>query len=149
MTDCPTTTDIDRPPPKRPDLSGLGAGQLAPIESRTSGWPESWRDFARSLYVTLISRARPLSSGDAVGLAVELTLGIAADLAGEQPYINIGRSLQSSALAARVIELLARHRQDYDRVGHLVGKSPRHIRRIEADWLRIERARRQGALSFE
>jgi hypothetical protein len=131
---------------ERPDLAELSAEQIAPIEARTGGWPESWRDFARSFYVTLISRGQPLASAAAASLAVELTLGVAADMPGAQPYINIGSDLQRSALTERVVDLLRRHRQDYDRVGQLVGMSPRHVRRIEARWLRAERAKRQTAL---
>jgi len=141
--------DLDLLTIDRPDLSDLSAGQIAPIEARTEGWPDSWRDIARSIYVTLISRAEPLRGQAALALSVELMLGIAADMGGEQPYINMGSDFKQSALAARVVDLLARHRQDYDRVGQLVGKSGRHVRRIEARWLRAERAKRQGALVFE
>ena len=145
----PGTADLDLLSADRPDLAELGAEQLAPFEARSAEWPESWRDIGRSLYITLISRAPPQPPADAVDLAVELVLGIAADLGGSQPYINQGGDLQRSGRAARVIELLAHHRQDYERVAHLVGLSARHVRRIEARWLRAERARRQGTLALE
>jgi hypothetical protein len=133
----------------RPDLAELSAEQIAPIDARTDGWPESWCDLARSLYVTLTTRAEPLAGPAAITLAMELTLGIAADLGGEQRYIPIGCELQRSALAVRVIDLLRQHHQDYDCVGQLVGKTGRHVRRIEGRWLRAERARRQGTLELE
>ena len=133
----------------RPDLAELSAEQIAPIEVRVAGWPDSWRDIARSLYVTLVSRAEPFAPSAGAALAVELMMGIAADLGGSQPYINQGSDLQRSGMAARVIDLLERHRQDYARVAQLVNMSERHVRRIEARWLRAERAKRQGMLPLE
>ncbi len=142
-------TDVDLLAAERPELAELSAEQIAPIEARTAGWPDSWRDIARSLYVTLVSRVQPLAPTDAAAQAVELMLGVAADLGGSQPYINQGADIQRSSMAVRVINLLAQHRQDYDRVAQLVGMSVRHVRRIETRWLRAERARRQGTLPLE
>ena len=143
------SADFDLLTSERPDLQELHAEQIAPIEARTAGWPESWRDIARSLYVTLISRAEPLAPNQAAGLAVELMMGVAADMPGAQPYINCGSELRRNGMAARVIGLLREHRQDYDRVAKLVRLSPRHVRRIESSWLRAERARRQGELALD
>ena len=144
--------DLDLLAAARPDLAELTAEQIAPIEARTAGWPESWRDIARSLYVTLVSRgeaARAPDAAQAAQLAVELMLGVASDLGGTQPYINQGRDLKLSGMASRVIELIASTRQDYARVAQLLNISERHVRRIEARWLRAERARRQGTLALE
>ena len=132
----------------RPDLAELTAEQIAPIEARTAGWPESWRDIARSLFVTLVSREESTDVSEAAQLAVELMLGVASDLGGTQPYINQGRDLKLSGMAARVIELIASTRQDYARVAQLLSISERHVRRIEARWVRAERARRQGVLAL-
>ncbi|HBT67485.1 MAG TPA: hypothetical protein DEB63_03630, partial [Agrobacterium sp.] len=82
-------------------------------------------------------------------LAVALTLGIAQDMGGSQPYINQGSEMQRSSQALRVIELLDHTRQDYPRVAQMVGLSERHVRRIEARWLRAERARRQLGLPLD
>lgn len=144
----PTVNDLDLLAADRPDLAELSAEQIAPIEARMAGWPDSWRDIARSLYVTLVSRADALAPADAAALAVELMMGVAADLGGSQPYINQGSDLRRSGMAARVIELLERHRQDYARVAQLVNMSERHVRRIETRWLRVERARRQQVLEL-
>jgi hypothetical protein len=133
----------------RPDLAELSIEQISAIESRTDGWPEVWRDFARSQYVTLISRPQPMPASTAVALAVDLTLGIVADMPGAQPYIAAGDGMKRSAKTARMMELLRLHRQDYDRVGKLVGLSPRQVRRLESCWLRAERAKRQGTLAFD
>ena len=141
--------DLDLLAADRPDLAELSNEQIAPIEARTAGWPDSWRDIARSLFVTLATRADALAPVAAAELAVELMLGLAADLGGSQPYINQGADIQRSGMAARVIALLAQQRQDYDRVAQLVGMSVRHVRRIEARWLRAERARRQRSLLDE
>jgi hypothetical protein len=144
-----SASDFDLLVAERPDLAELCAEQIAPIEARMADWPDSWRDIARSLYVTLVSRPGALAPADAAGMAVELMMGVAADLGGAQPYINCGSELRRSSMAARVMDLLRQHRQDYDRVAKLVHMSARHVRRIEARWLRAERARRQGVLSFE
>jgi len=130
----------------RPDLSELSAEQIAPIEARMTDWPESWRDIARSLYITLVSRRDALAADMAADMAVELMMGVVADMPGAQPYINCGSDLWRSRRVVRILDLLGKHRQDYDRVGQLVGLTPRHIRRIESAWLRAERARRQREL---
>lgn len=149
MTDDHLAVDLDLLLADRPDLAELSGEQIAPIEARTAGWPDSWRDIARSLFVTLVSRADALAPVAAAELAVELMLGLAADLGGSQPYINQGADIQRSGMAARVIALLGQQRQDYDRVAQLVGMSVRHVRRIEARWLRAERARRQRVLELD
>jgi hypothetical protein len=154
--------DFDLLVAERPDLSDLSVEQIAPIEARMTDWPETWRDIARSIYMTLISRpasasaartggafSGPVPPAAAAGLAVELMMGIAADLGGAQPYINCGSELRRSRMATRVMALLAEHRQDYPRVAKAVGMSERHVRRIELRWLRAERAKRQGLLEFE
>lgn len=142
----PECSDLDMLAASRPDMAELGADQIAAIEARTCAWPDSWRDIARSLYITLVSRPAPLPEPEAAQLAAELMMGIAADLGGTQPYINQGSALQRGGKAERVVQLLRQHRQDYDRVGQLVGLSARHVRRIEARWLRAERERRQLGL---
>lgn len=141
--------DVDLLLTERPDLADLTLEQIAPIELRTAGWPESWRDLARSLYITLVTRPAAPAARDACALAAELMIGIAADMGGMQPYINVGSELQRSGKITRVIALLRAYRQDYDRVGKEVGLTARHVRRIEASWLRQERARRQRDLPLE
>ncbi|QXL84100.1 Mor transcription activator family protein [Comamonas sp. NLF-1-9] len=131
---------------ERPELAELSSAQLAPLENRTQAWPDSWRELARSLYISLVFGAQGLEDDAGAQLACELVLGIAADLGGGQLYINQGADIQRSAMAARVIALLAQHRQDYVAVARLVGITDRHVRRIEARWLRAERARRQREL---
>lgn len=142
------TEDLDALAADRPELCELTTEQIAPIEARTSGWPDTWRDFARSMYVTLVSQPNALPPQQAATQAMMLMLGLASDLGGTQPYINQGSDLQRSGMAARVIQLLDQHHQDYARVARLVNISERHVYRIHQRWLRAERARRQGSLSF-
>lgn len=125
--------------------------ETAMLEARIvgAGWPESWREIARSLYVTLLTGDQAMAPEPAVALAIELTLGIAAHMGGTQPYINQGIDIQRSTMATRVIELLQQHRQDYSHVAQLVGLSERHVRRMESRWLMAERARRQGTLPLD
>ena len=137
--------------PERPDLSELTADELAPLE-RLFGplTPETWRDFARSLYVTLRTLLAG-RNGDAAfaALAMELTRGIAADMGGAQPYIPVGAQLLNSARVRRVVDLLDQGKS-YAEVAQLCGKiSERRVRNIQAAWLREQRAARQGRLDLE
>ena len=137
--------------PERPDLSELTAEELAPLERLFDPLtPETWRDFARSLYVTLrfLLAGR---NGDAAfaALAMELTRGLAADLGGTQPYIPAGAQMLAGARVRRVVELLNQGKT-YAEVAQLCGKiSERRVRNIQAAWLREQRAARQGRLDLE
>lgn len=149
MSSLTVRDDVDLLAAERPDMAELTAAQVAPIEERTRDWPDSWRDIARSLYISLIFRPEPLQAGEAAQLAAELMVGIAADMGGSQPYINQGAALQRGGLAERVVALLRAHRQDYDRVAQIVGMTARHVRRIERRYLLAERQRQQYSLQFE
>lgn len=136
----------------RLDLTELTTEQLAPLEALMAhDWPDTWRDLATSQYITLLSApgAGEIPASALASLAVALTLGIAQDMGGSQPYINQGSDLQRSSMVVRIVELLEQNRQDYPRVAQMVGLSERHVRRIEARWLNAERARRQGALQLD
>lgn len=148
MTDTPAEADADLLLTDRPELVELRAEQIAPIERRTAGWPESWRDIARSLYVTLVT-AEGVAADAASTLAARLMIGVAADMGGMQPYINMGDELVRSGRVARVIEMLRARPGDYEYVAAKTGVSARHVRRIEAAWLRQERTRRQRGFDFE
>ncbi len=137
---------------ERLDLAELLPEQIAPLEAlMPRDWPDTWRELATSHYVTLLSApgAGAVPPASLASLAVALTLGIAQDMGGSQPYINQGSEMQRSSQALRVIELLDHTRQDYPRVAQMVGLSERHVRRIEARWLRAERARRQLGLPLD
>lgn len=148
MDTASTTTaeaDVDLLLAERPELVELTAEQIAPIERRTTGWPESWRDIARSLYITLVT-VDGLATGEACALAARLMIGVAADMGGMQPYINMGDELVRSGRVARVIDMLRGRPGDYEYVARAAALTARHVRRIEAAWLRQERARRQRDL---
>ena len=108
---------------KRIDLSQLTQEQLAPLEALIPpGWPDVWRELATSHYVTLISApgADAVELSSLANLAIALTLGIAQDLGGTQPYIPVGADVMSSARARRVIDLLKQglgYRQAADATG--------------------------------
>ena len=137
-------------PGERPDLSNLKMEDIAPLERLfTPLTPESWRDLARSQYVTLRTLfAGRHADGDLAALAFELTRGIAMDLGGTQPYISAGNQLLASARAQKVIDLLNQGKS-YREVASLCGKiSEPRVRQIEAEWVHTQRALRQGTLDL-
>lgn len=132
----------------RRDLAELTADEIAPLESlMPRGWPDTWREFATSNYVTLLSAP----GSDAVErtalarLAVALTLGLAQDLGGTQPYIPVGAMLAASAKARKAIELLGQ-RSSYRAVADATGLTESRVRQIESEWRRQQIAARQGQL---
>lgn len=135
---------------ERPDLSDLTADAIAPLE-RLFGplTPDTWRDLALSHYITL----RMVMHGDKTDaelatLAMALTRGIAADMGGSQPYIQAGSQLLASARARRVVSLLEQGKC-YREVAAACGKiTESRVRQIEKEWLREQRAARQGTLDL-
>lgn len=136
---------------ERIDLAALGSAQLAPLENLFSDdWPDTWRDLATSHFLTLVSApgAQAVSVNALAHLAVALTMGIAQDLGGTQPYIPVGSMLATNAKARRAIELLG-ERMSYRDVATATGLTESRIRQIEAEWRRRQIALRQGNLSFD
>ena len=133
----------------RLDLADLTAEQIAPLEAHfTPGWPDHWRDLARSHYVTLLSLCEAIHDmppADCALYAVHLTRGIAEDLGGTQPYIPVGAALAASAKSNRVIELL-RQRWSYTDVAADTGLTVSRVRQIEAAWRREKTAASQRRL---
>lgn len=137
-------------PFQRPDLCDVTAQQLQPMEARfTHEWPETWRDFARSLFVTLISlpEGQRLPAAQAADLAEQQMLGIAQDMGGSQPYISVGSAIMRSSVARKIVQMLGSG-LDYREVAQAVGLSDRHVRRIEAEWRNAEFSRRQARLDL-
>lgn len=135
----------------RIDPAALAHEELAPLESiLPADWPEQWREFATSLYITLVSAP----GADAVArlrlarLAMELALGLVADHGGEQPYIPVGAALETSSKARRVIELLGQG-ESYRKVADATGLTESRVRRIEADWRRQQWSKRQCSLPLD
>ena len=136
---------------KRIDLSQLTQEQLAPLEAlMPPGWPDTWRELATSHYVTLISApgADAVELSSLANLAIALTLGIAQDLGGSQPYIPIGADVMSSARARRVMELLGQ-RLSYKQVADLTGITASQVRKIQRAWRHAQAAARQGQLPLD
>lgn len=135
----------------RLDLTELTQEQLAPLEAlMPPGWPDVWRSFATSFYITLLSApgSDTVPSASLASLAVALTLGIAQDEGGTQPYIPVGADVMSSARARRVVELLERG-QSYKQVADETGITASRVRNIERAWRREQTALRQGTLPLD
>jgi hypothetical protein len=136
---------------ERIDLSQLTQEQLAPLEAlMPPGWPDTWRELATSLYVTLISApgAEAVELSSLANLAIALTLGIAQDLGGSQPYIPVGADVMSSARARRVMELLGQ-RLSYKQVADATGLTESRVRQIESGWRKQQMLLRQGQLQLD
>lgn len=135
----------------RIDAADLTAVQIAPLEALLAAdTPDTWRDLATSLYTTLLSApgAGALDPRVLAQLAIALTMGIAQDLGGTQPYIPVGAMLAYSAKARRVIDLINQG-MDYRDVGRLTGVTPSRIRQIEREWRAQQIALRQGRLNLD
>lgn len=135
----------------RKDISELSHEQIAPLEAlMTPEWSDTWRDLATSQYVTLISApgAGAVAAGSLAQLAIALTLGLAQDLGGTQPYIPVGADMQSSSRTRRVIELLQRG-LPYKEVADATGLTTSRVRNIERDWRQEQMAARQGVLPLD
>lgn len=136
---------------ERIDLSQLTQEQLAPLEALIPpGWPDTWRELATSLYVTLISApgADAVELFSLANLAIALTLGIAQDLGGSQPYIPVGADVMSSARARRVIDLL-KQGLGYRQAADATGLTESRVRQIESEWRKQQMALRQGQLQLD
>ena len=135
----------------RLDLTELTQEQLAPLEAlMPPGWPDVWRSFATSFYITLLSApgSGTVPPTSLASLAVALTLGIAQDEGGTQPYIPVGADVMSSARARRVVELLERG-HSYKQVADETGITASRVRNIERAWRREQLALRQGTLPLD
>ncbi len=135
----------------RLDLAALSSAQIAPLEALMGAdWPDTWRDLATSHFVTLVSApgAGTVEPVALAQLAVALTLGIAQDLGGSQPYIPVGAMLAASAKARRAMELLGQ-RASYRQVADATGLTESRVRQIEAEWRRQQIAARQGSLQLD
>ena len=135
----------------RLDLAALSSAQIAPLDALMGAdWPETWRDLATSHFVTLVSApgAGAVEPVALARLAVALTLGIAQDLGGSQPYIPVGAMLAASAKARRAMELLDQ-RASYRQVADATGLTESRVRQIEAEWRRQQIAARQGSLQLD
>lgn len=135
----------------RPDPSELSAAQFGPLNAVIpQDWPEVWRDFATSQYITLISApgVGPAHTEALARLSVALTLGIATDLGGTQPYIPVGTLVAASSKARRVLELLEQ-RMSYRDVSAATGLTVSRVRRIQATWRRDQWRSRQTTLPLD
>ena len=136
---------------ERRELVTLPAADLEPLNAlMPPAWPDTWRDLATSHYATLISApgSEEVEQNKLAKLAMALTLGVAQDLGGTQPYIPVGAMLAASARARRAIEMLNR-RASYREAAEATGLTESRIRKIEAEWRREQIAQRQGRLQLD
>ena len=77
-----------------------------------------------------------------------LTLGVAQDLGGTQPYIPVGADVMSSARARRVIDLL-KQGLGYRQAADATGLTESRVRQIESEWRKQQMALRQGQLQLD
>lgn len=77
-----------------------------------------------------------------------LTLGVAQDLGGTQPYIPVGAEVMSSARARRVIDLL-KQGLGYRQAADATGLTESRVRQIESEWRKQQMALRQGQLPLD
>jgi Mor family transcriptional regulator len=136
---------------ERPDLAEVSEPELQPLTAQMPpSWPETWREFATSLFVTLISApGSEAAPGEALAsLAMALTMGLAQDQGGTQPYIPVGAMLAASARARRAMEMRQRG-ASYKQAADATGLTENRIRKIEAEWHREQIALRQGRLQLD
>ena len=135
----------------RKDVTELTMDEIAPLEAlMTPAWPDTWRDLATSHYITLVSApgAGAVDLSSLARLAVALTLGVAQDLGGTQPYIPVGADVMSSARARRVIDLL-KQGLGYRQAADATGLTESRVRQIESEWRKQQMALRQGQLQLD
>ena len=135
----------------RIDLVDMTPAQILPLESLLPpGWPDTWRDLATSHYITLVSApgADSVELSSLARLAVALTLGIAQDLGGSQPYIPVGSMLAANAKARCAVEMRGQG-ASYRDVAFATGLTESRVRQIETEWRRQQMAERQGRLPLE
>ena len=135
----------------RLDITDLSRDQIAPLEALMAPeWSDTWRELATSHYITLISApgAGAVAVEALAQLAVALTMGLAQDLGGTQPYIPVGADVMSSTRTRRVIELL-QSGMHYKEVADATGITSSRVRNIERAWRQEQMAARQGTLPLD
>lgn len=135
---------------ERMDMSQLTCAQVEPLEALFSdSWPDTWKELATSHYVTLLSApgSNTVAQTQLAKLAVALTMGIAQDLGGTQPYIPVGAEVMTSARTQRVIELL-RKGKSYRDVATVIGITASRVRNIERAWRHEQMSLAQGKLDL-
>lgn len=136
---------------ERLELAEMSTAKLEPLTAlMPTTWPDTWRELATSHYATLISAPGATGVHDSAlaQLAMALTLGVAQDLGGTQPYIPVGAMLAASARARRAMEMRQRG-ATYKQAADATGLTEARIRKIESEWHREQIALRQGRLALD
>lgn len=137
-----------QPARARPELSDLTPEQIGPLEALMTGaFPDTWRDFARSHYLTLLALHAGRAPGELAAEAIELTRGIAQDLGGSQPYIPVGHFFAADAKAMRVVNGFTGDNHRELALRESITES--RVRQILAAWRNEQFERRQASLALE
>lgn len=117
----------------RLNLHELSEAQIEPLERLFDPrWPDVWKELARCFFCTLLSQ--PANSAhpgmQPQDLAIALTLGVAQDLGGTQPYIPCGRIHETQVRTEKVLGLL-QSGKDYLSVSKECGITLSRVRNIE------------------
>ena len=124
---------------QRPSLHQITAQDIAPIEAAfMPGWTDTWKEFARSFYITLINQPAQ-ACVNPVETAIALVYGIAKDLGGTQPYIPVGVQKEVSSRSAQVRRMLSQG-ASYKQIADECGITTSRVRNIERE-ARIVRRR--------
>lgn len=134
MTD-PQTKREPSVMPGRPriGLAAISSSDIAPLEKVLPGaCPDVWREFAQSIYLTLLRHQERTQSADELArMTWALVQGIAQDLGGTQPYIPSGHFYSSAARAAAVRREF--NGNNHRRLAAAHGVSESRIRQILGD----------------
>lgn len=120
----------------------LAPMQELALQPLCQGWPEVWRQYARTVYATLQGCALP-TTVDPAQLAVLLVQGIVEDLGYSQPYIPIGKDVRRQERLMQMLDLLKRG-HDYRHAASAVGMAERTARRAEVQYLKVLRLLSRG-----
>jgi Mor family transcriptional regulator len=90
------------PPTRRDGLIELSSAEIEPLDRVLPiDWPDTWREFAHSMYLTLFTHSEQARPADELAaLTLELVQGIGQDLGGDQPYIPVGEFARGSSNGA-------------------------------------------------
>ena len=130
-------------------LTQAAAADLAPLEALMGEeYSEEWRNIATVLFLELrtVPELVPLGDVRLAALAVQLSDGLCDEIGGTQPYLSKGQRLKLSRRDRQILE--ESNGRNLDDLARKYGRTPRQIHSIIQRQVRIERARRQGSLSF-
>ena len=117
---------------QRLNIRELKAEQIQPLEgSMPQGWPDTWRELALSVYVTLLSQPAWAGFKPEV-LAMQVAAGIGQDMGGTQPYIPVGYRPSADERRLMALQMLAAG-DGYRKIASALGLTESRVRKIESE----------------